>query len=272
MVTLYWAEDGVFPPGDRGLAYGDGLFETIRVDDGCAHLKTYHLDRITRDAARLRIPVQRAELERIFHQALERYSDYYCGSSWVLKLTLTRGSGGRGYRPTPDIKPNLLISHATIPPLAPKTGVAVDFSRVPLTVNPLFSGIKSLNRIEQVMAASELQEGVFEMLMANASGHIVEGTRTNLFIETDQGWRTPPPDSVAVMGVMRRFVLERLRANAEEVHEAPILLEDMFASSCRGVYLTNSVLGVVPVRTLAGQDLPVTGRLATICGSTPTTE
>jgi len=129
-----------------------------------------------------------------------------------------------------------------------------------------------LNRLEQVMAASELQDGVFEVLMANAQGHIVEGTRTNLFIETDQGWRTPASDTIAVTGVMRRYVLERLRASAEQVYEAPVLLEDMLASSCRGVYLTNSVLGVVPVRTLAGQDLPVTGRLATICGSTPTTE
>ncbi|WP_323753675.1 aminotransferase class IV [Marinobacter sp.] len=272
MVTLYWAEDGAFPPGDRGLAYGDGLFETLRVDDRGAYLQAFHLDRITRDAERLRIPVNRAELERALQQALERYADLYRGKNWVLKLTLTRGSGGRGYRPTPELQPNLLISHAAMPPLAPVTGVVADFSRVPLTVNPLFSGIKSLNRIEQVMAASELQDGVFEVLMANAAGHIVEGTRTNLFIETDDGWRTPPPDSLAVMGVMRRFALERLRASGEVVHEAPIMLEDLLASSCRGVYLTNSVLGVVSVRTLAEQDLPVTGRLATICGSTPTTD
>ncbi|MFV8571285.1 aminotransferase class IV [Marinobacter sp. SBS5] len=272
MVTLYWAEDGGFPPDDRGLAYGDGLFETIRVDGGCAPMQAYHLDRMTRDAARLRIPVARVELERALHQALQRYSSCHPESSWVLKLTLTRGSGGRGYRPTPDLQPNLLISHAAMPPLAPASGVAVDFSRVPLTVNPLFSGIKSLNRIEQVMAASELQDGVFEVLMANAAGQIVEGTRTNLFIDTEDGWRTPPPDSVAVMGVMRRVALERLRANGEVVHEAPILPDDLLASNCRGVYLTNSVLGVVSVRTLAGQDLPVTGRLATICGSTPITE
>ncbi|RMJ05966.1 Aminodeoxychorismate lyase [Marinobacter litoralis] len=272
MIALYWAEDGRFPPGDRGLAYGDGLFETIRVDGGSAHLKAYHLDRMTRDAARLHIPVNRSELEHIFHQAVERYSVHYSVDSWILKLTLTRGSGGRGYRPSPNMKPNLLVSHAAMPPLAPASGVAVDFSRVPLTVNPLLAGIKSLNRIEQVMAASELQDGLFEVLMANPAGHIVEGTRTNLFIETDDGWRTPSPDSVAVRGVMRRYVIERLRANAEEVHEAPILLDDMLASSCRGVYLTNSVLGVVSVRTLAGQDLPVTGRLATICGSTPKTE
>lgn len=272
MVTLYWAEDGAFPPGDRGLAYGDGLFETIRVDGRSAYLQTYHLDRMARDAERLRIPVDRAELERTLQKALERYSDHYSGNSWVLKLTLTRGSGGRGYRPTPELRPNLLVSHATMPPLPPVTGVVADFSRVPLTVNPLFSGIKSLNRIEQVMAASELHDGVFEVLMANAAGHIVEGTRTNLFIETEDGWRTPPPDSVAVMGVMRRVVLERLRAKGEMVHEAPVMLDDMLAPSCRGVYLTNSVLGIVPVRTLAEQDLPVTGRLATICGSTPTTE
>ncbi|WP_323752926.1 aminotransferase class IV [Marinobacter sp.] len=272
MVTLYWAEDGCIPPGDRGLAYGDGLFETIRIDDGCAPMQAYHLDRMTRDAARLRIPITRVELERAFHHALQRYSALYLESSWVLKLMLTRGTGGRGYRPTPDLKPNLLISHAIVPPPAPAGGVNVDFSRVPLTVNSLFCGIKSLNRIEQVMAASELQDDVFEVLMANAAGHVVEGTRTNLFIQTDDGWRTPPPHSVAVMGVMRRYVLERLHANGEAVHEAPILPDDMLAPNCRGIYLTNSVLGVVSVRTLAGQNLPVTGRLATICGSTPKME
>ncbi|WP_372964561.1 aminodeoxychorismate lyase [Marinobacter sp.] len=272
MVKLYWAEDGGIPPGDRGLAYGDGLFETIRVDNGHAPMQAYHLDRMTQDAARLGISITRAELTAVFHQALQRYAESHAEDSLVLKLTLTRGAGGRGYRPAPGVQPNILVSYSSLPPLPDCRGVKVDFSRVPLTINPLLAGIKSLNRLEQVMAALELQGDVFEVLMANASGHIVEGTRTNLFVETSNGWLTPAAGSVAVAGVMRRYVLERLRAAGEPVKEGPVLPEDLLAEDCLGVYLTNSVLGVVPVRSLAGQDLPVTGRLATICGYTPTTE
>lgn len=272
MAQLYWADEGGLPPDDRGLAYGDGLFETIRIEDGEAPMLAYHLDRMVRDAGRLAIAIDRSELDGVVRQALTRYSGSEASARSVFKLILTRGSGGRGYRPGPGMLPNLLVSHSPSPPLPADEGVKVDFSRIPLTVNPLFSGIKSLNRLEQVMASGELQGDLFEVLMANPFGHIVEGTRTNLFVETDDGWLTPPADSLAVAGVMRRFVLERLQTVGEAAREKPVLPDDLLGGRCRGVYLTNSVLGVVSVRSLAGQDLPVAGRLATICAPNTTTE
>lgn len=267
MVQVYLADDGGLPPTDRGLAYGDGLFETIRAEGAQAPLLVRHLDRLTQDARRLGIAVARGELEKAAVRALSDFSERYSQASWVLKLTLTRGAGGRGYRPTPGMQPNLLVAHSAAPPAPDSLGVNVDFSRVPLTVNPLLCGIKSLNRLEQVMAARELEGSVFEVLMSNAEGQVVEGTRTNLFVATDEGWLTPPSATLAVAGVMRAHVLGCLQARGEPVQEAPVTLELLMSDRCHGLYLTNSVLGVVPVRNLAGQDLPVDNRLATICGS-----
>jgi len=270
VVKRFWADETGLPAADRGLAYGDGLFETIRAEGSSAPWLDYHLARLVRDAARLGIEVRQDELLAASREALERYGSP--GKVWVLKLILTRGAGGRGYRPGGGMEPNLLVSCSDAPPMPDSAGVVVEFSSVPLTVNPLLAGIKSLNRLEQVMAARELSGDCFEVLMADAAGHIVEGTRTNLFVLTDEGWITPPGNSVAVAGVMRQLVIERLQQAGETFQEAPITREQLQPEVCRGLYLTNSVLGVVRVRNLAGQDLPAERCLATICRLSTTLE
>ncbi|MGC8119284.1 aminodeoxychorismate lyase [Marinobacter sp. VGCF2001] len=265
MLKVYWAADDSLPSGDRGLAYGDGLFETIRVSRGQAPLVMHHLERLVHDAMRLGIRLARPEIESVFASALERYGALYGDADWILKLVVTRGTGGRGYRPAAAVTPSLFLFHASLPVLPPASGVSVDFSRIPLTVNPLLAGIKSLNRLEQVMAASEIKEPIFELLMSNADGHVVEGTRTNIFLHTPNGWVTPPAKSLAVSGVMRRQVIERLHTVGEPLRESDVEMADLLGSHCQGLYLTNSVLGVVPVRNLAGHDLPAGNQLATIC-------
>ncbi len=272
MVNLFWADDTGLPAADRGLAYGDGLFETIRMHGRQGALLSRHLERMTRDAGRLGIPVSRTDLQDACRQALDRLADRFGDRDWVLKLTLTRGEGGRGYRPAAHLKPNLLISAAELPAAAPESGVAVDFSPVMLTVNPLFSGIKSLNRLEQVMAARNMDGSLFELIMSDRDGHPVEGTRSNILLRLTDGWVTPPVSSLAVAGVMRQWVLERLRERGEPVTERPLMLADLTGSGCRGLYLLNSVLGVVAVRNLAGEDLPVDRQLATICDLLETLE
>lgn len=264
MLNVFWAEEGGLPANDRGLAYGDGLFETVRMEGRQGVLLSRHLDRLVRDAARLGITVSLNDLKTVISGAVERLAGSFNGAGWVLKLTLTRGEGGRGYRPAAGMVPNLLVAGASLPPAVDPAGVVADFSRVPLTVNPLFAGIKSLNRLEQVMAASELHEGVFEAIMCSDSGHLVEGTRTNLLLKTQDGWLTPPASTLAVAGVMRAWVLERLRERGEPVRETPMTMDDVLGSGCAGLFLLNSVLGVVAVRRLADQDLPVDTGLATI--------
>ncbi len=263
MLNLVWADEGGLPANDRGLAYGDGLFETVRMQGQQGVLLSRHLMRLVRDAARLGIVVSREELSDVCAQAAQRWADSF-DNGWVLKLILTRGAGGRGYRPDDSMRPNLLVSATSLPPEPDAEGVVADFSRVPLSVHPMFAGIKSLNRLDQVMAARELHDGLFEVIMSNHDGYLVEGTRTNLLLKTRDGWVTPPVSSLAVAGVMREWLLERLRERGESVLERPLAIADLTSPHCQGLFLLNSVFGVVPVRRLADQDLPVDCGLATI--------
>ncbi|WP_348701739.1 aminotransferase class IV [uncultured Marinobacter sp.] len=272
MLRVFWAEEGGLPAGDRGLAYGDGLFETIRMQGARGTLVGRHLERMARDAARLGIEVSPAALRGAFCQAAERYGAGPKPAGWVLKLILTRGEGGRGYRAEAGLRPHLLVSASALPPSPDRHGVCVDFSRVPLTVHPMLAGIKSLNRLQQVMAARELDDSLFEVLMLNAQGELVEGTRTNLVVNRDGAWITPPTPSLAVAGVMRQWLLETLRSRGEPVLERALSPDEVLDGRCRGLYLMNSVIGIVPVRQLAGHDLPVEDRLATICDPLETLE
>lgn len=271
MFRLFWADEQGLPPDDRGLTYGDGLFETIRMEGHKGVLLSRHLERMARDAGRLGIVVTPRELARVCTEAANRFAGRF-PATWVLKLILTRGSGGRGYRPDSGARPNLLVSSSGSPPAPATDGVAVDFSRIPLTVNPLLAGIKSLGRLEQVMAAAEIVDPLFEVIMSDRDGHLVEGTRTNLLMRLDGTWVTPPASGLAVAGVLRQWLLERLRCQGEAVTERAVAVDDVLGPACQGLFLLNSVLGVVPVRTIAGHDLPVDNGLATIFNPLETLE
>lgn len=271
-MNVVWADESGLSANDRGLCYGDGLFETIRMQGRQGALLGRHLRRLAADAQRLGILIEPIELNNACRVAAERYADQFAGHGWVLKLILSRGPGGRGYRPAAKTQPQLLISAGDLPALPSASGVAADYSTVMLTVNPLLAGMKTLNRLEQVMAARDLTESVFELIMCDQSGHPVEGTRTNLLVKTATGWATPPVSAVAVAGVMRQWVLECLRGRAERVEERALTPDDITAPKCQGLYLLSSVLGVVPVNRLAGIGLPVAGGLATICDLLTTLE
>lgn len=257
---------------DRGLAYGDGLFETIRMRGRQAVLRSFHLDRMVTDAGRLGIPVSRSELDAEITRA---GLDHVAGSGsddWVLKLILTRGSGGRGYRLPDDCRPSLIVSVSAMPPLPDSSGVVADFSSFPLTVNPQLAGIKTLNRLEQVMASREFTGSEFELIMRDTAGNLVEGTRTNLFLRHEGEWLTPPARTLAVAGVMRHYVMDCLGAMGQAVREMPVPPSMLAASGFQGLYLANSVVGVVPVRKMSGVDLPVDSELETICDPLKTLE
>lgn len=256
---------------DRGLAYGDGLFETIRMRGRQAVLRSYHLDRMVADAGRLGIPVERSGLDaEISRSGCDLASQY--GDDWVLKLVLTRGSGGRGYRSPVECEPSLIVTSSPMPILPPPGGVVAALSKFPLTVNPRLAGIKTLNRLEQVMASREFSGEEFELIMANADGQLLEGTRTNLIIRMEGEWVTPPVESLAVAGVMRQFALECLHASGHTIREQIIPPELLSSPGLRGVYLVNSVVGIVAVRRLGSVDLPVDDELETICDPLKTLE
>ena len=227
------------PLDDRGLAYGDGLFETVLVRDGQPLLWDQHMTRLARGCQVLGIPLPpRDELNRLPGQA---------GSGLrVLKLMLTRGSGGRGYLPPTSSSPRLRWQATAFSPQPPRwrDGVRVRHCRLRLGVQPLLAGLKHLNRLENVLARAEWSDAeLAEGLLCNSDGWLVEATCMNLFWQRGGGLETPRLDDCGVAGTLRAELLERLPVS--EVKVTPAVLTEAEA-----VWLVNSVQGVWPVARL----------------------
>ncbi|WP_089846186.1 aminodeoxychorismate lyase [Halomonas saccharevitans] len=228
-----------WPLEDRGVAYGDGLFETVLVRDGTPLLWEQHLARLARGCRVLGMPLPaREHLEAPLVEAGEGLS--------VLKLILTRGSGGRGYALPETLEPRL---RWRLDPFAPSAqrwrhGVRVRHCRLRLGIQPLLAGLKHLNRLENVLARAEWTNAdTAEGLLCDAEGRLVEATCMNLFWQRDGVLETPRLDRCGVAGTLRVTLLER--APIREVDAAPETLERVEA-----LWLGNSLQGLWPVARL----------------------
>jgi 4-amino-4-deoxychorismate lyase len=229
---------------DRGLQYGDGLFETMRVRQRRIRLFPLHLERLAEGCRRLGIEVSAAGLER---EAAARARQCIDG---VLKLILTRGRGMRGYRPTGKERyTRVLLLHA-LPssPSLPKP-VRVRLCRTRLGLNPDLAGLKTLNRLESVMARAEWRdERIWEGLMRDVEGTVVCGTMSNVFLRRGSTLMTPALDRCGIAGVMRRWVLEQAKDLRLRVWQGRLPVEAF--RDAEEVFMTNAVAGVVPVGRL----------------------
>ena len=234
---------------DRGLHYGDGLFETLRLQGGRLRLWQAHMARLAAGCERLGLPfpgeaVLRAEAERVS-------AGHAAG---VVKILLTRGVAGRGYRPPARPRPTRIVLRGD-PPAHDATlaerGVRVRFCAQRLGSDPQLAGIKHLNRLPQVLARAEWGDEYHEGLMLDPDGHVIEGTMSNLFFLRDGTLHTPALDQCGVAGVMRAAVLGLAAAEGVPVQRGRYTPEDLLASD--GLFLTNAVIGIWPVRELAGR-------------------
>jgi 4-amino-4-deoxychorismate lyase len=230
---------------DRGLQYGDGVFETMRVRRRRVRLLDFHLDRLFEGCRRLKIePPSAGRLRR----ELESHAALRVDA--VLKLIVTRGPGSRGYRPSGEERCTRVISlHA--PP--PRDGIAAAYPAVRvrmcatrLGTNPMLAGIKTLNRLESVMARSEWRDPrVWEGLLRDVDGNIVCGTMSNLFIRSGSYLMTPMLDRCGIAGVMRRWVLEQAKEFGLRPLEGRLRWNEI--GEAEEAFMTNAVAGVVSV-------------------------
>jgi len=228
-----------WPLEDRGVAYGDGLFETVLVRDGTPLLWEQHLARLGRGCRVLGIPLPaREHLEAPLVEAGEGLS--------VLKLILSRGSGGRGYAPPDTPEPQLRWRLGPFAPSAQhwQQGVRVRHCRLRLGIQPMLAGLKHLNRLENVLARAEWTDAdTAEGLLCDSEGRLVEATCMNLFWQRDGKLETPRLDRCGVAGTLRAALLER--APIHEVDAFPAVLDEVEA-----LWLGNSLQGLWPVARL----------------------
>ncbi|BES70985.1 aminodeoxychorismate lyase [Marinobacter nanhaiticus D15-8W] len=260
MVECIWADQQSLPADDRGLAYGDGLFETIRVHSDQPTLFDYHVRRLFQGAERLSISLAFDDIVDTIQAAVERYGN---ADDWILKIILTRGTGGRGYRPDPASRPRMIASRHVLPPV-PQAGIAVSTSECVLTVDPLLAGLKTLNRLPQVLASQSMPDWAYEALMTSGHGDYLEGTKTNLFARLDDRWVTPPVEQLAVAGVARQAVIDYLDSAGEPIDYRAITPDDLRHTDFQGLAITNSIFGAIPVAEIDGLRLPTGPCLAKI--------
>lgn len=231
------------PALDRGLAYGDGLFESIRLVGTAAPLWTRHMQRLTEDCARLRIPAP--DPAQLWHEALEVSRGM---PQSVLRITVTRGPGERGYGLPSLPRPTRVVAAFAPPPLAAgihAQGVRMRVCDIRLAEQPLLAGIKHLNRLEQVLARAEWNDpAIAEGVLLDSHERVISATMANLFAVVDGELLTPVLDRCGVAGVARAEVL----AACPQVRVGELTLAMLRSAS--EVFLSSSVRGIVPVHSL----------------------
>jgi 4-amino-4-deoxychorismate lyase len=249
--------DGVasraLPADDRGLQYGDGVFETILVREQRARFLDAHLARLATGVARLGIAFDawealRADLARATALA---------PALAVLKIIVTRGSGARGYSPRGCVAARrivVLFAAAASAHVAP--GVDLRIATIRATSQPALAGLKHLNRLENVLAAMEPEHDAhFESLLMSASGDLVGGTMSNVFAVHGGRISTPPIVDGGVAGVMRAIVLREGPRLGFAVIERRLTPADLIEAD--EVFITNARLGVVPARRVGEHAFPM---------------
>lgn len=237
-------EVAAIEPGNRGLAYGDGLFETMRVHHGTLPLWPRHLARLREGAARLGIAMPAIDV--IEARMLELAAGCTAG---VLKLLLARGGAARGYAPAPEAPPTWMLSLHPPPALA-ADGLRLAWCGTRLASQPALAGIKHCNRLEQVLGRAEVVAAACdEGLMRDMAGNAVCATAANLLAFREGRWCTPPVEACGVAGVLRGWLL------AQGLVELATLSAQQVASA-DALALCNAVRGILPVASLDARAWP----------------
>jgi 4-amino-4-deoxychorismate lyase len=241
-------------PADRGLAYGDGLFETMAAANGAIRWLDYHLERLDDGCRRLAIPTPDAATIRSEIAA-------HCPPAGraVVKLIVTRGAGGRGYPPPESSEPTRILSISDWPDRPARyyaEGIAVQVCSLRLAESSALAGLKHLCRLEQVLAQIELRgSGCDHGLMLDNGGRVVGGTSSNVFAVRDGVLLTPALTRCGIRGVMRRVVLETAAELGIVTSERDLTLPDVQAAD--ELFVTNALIGIWPIARLDARNFPL---------------
>lgn len=233
-------EEAALPIQDRGVRFGDGVFETIRVMGGHLCVFPYHLVRMKAGLAALKIIYDLAKLENLCQEAVVRHQL----SDGFIRIMVTRGEGSQGYLPNEGATPTLVIETVVgivAVPEAVKLWVS-QYEKISPKALPVES--KMMQGLQSSLARVEAKEqGCFEALLLNAAGEVAEGSSANIFWVKEGVIYTPSTNVGLLPGVTRRVIIENLGV---EVIEGAYSLEELLNAD--EVFLTNVAWLVLPVK------------------------
>ena len=243
----------VVPVNDRGFLLGDGLFETIRVANWKPFRFAQHLERMASGTEFLKInlPFTPQELEKFAGQLIRQNKI----PDAILRLTLTRGPGGRGYAPNGEGKPTVVMTLHPVPPLENPAGWSLVTSSFRIPAGDPLAAFKTTSKILHVMARAEAAEhGADEALLLNTNGEVAETAGGNLFWVHDDTICTVPAGRGILPGVTRAVVLEICQALGLQTGERTV--KPAALNNSGGIFITQSVFGIVPVVKFDGVPVP----------------
>lgn len=230
---------------DRAIQFGDGCFTTARIQGGNVAFLPAHLRRLHEACGKLMLPFQAwSELEDEMRRLALGHN------SGVLKVIITRGSGGRGYSASGCNTPSRIVSVSAYPPHYSRwreEGIRLALSPVRLGRNPHLAGIKHLNRLEQVLIRTHLEQTTAdEALVLDSDGFITECCAANLFWRKGNDVFTPILDHAGVNGIMRQHCMAQLKASPFRVAEVRAT-EDALTDADE-VLICNALMPIIAVR------------------------
>ncbi len=238
------AAEALIPAQGGGVLFGQGLFETILIRSGQPVLVEKHLERLISSAAQLHleIPYTAGEIVYMLRETVAGNSI----SQGAARITLSAGADGG--------PAHIVISNRKLPytPEQYEKGFAAGFVSFPRNERSPLVGHKTTCFFENVLARREIAgRGLDEGLFLNTGGELAEGTVSNIFLVVDDRVLTPHPESGLLPGIMRQVVLGACRQRGIAVEERKIMLEDL--KHCREAFITNSLIGVMPLVIIEGQ-------------------
>ncbi|HZL78063.1 MAG TPA: aminotransferase class IV [Candidatus Limnocylindrales bacterium] len=243
--------DAVVSLNDRGFLLGDGLFETMRVANGKPFRCAQHLERLTRgaDFLKIKLPFTPKEIQKFAGELIEQNTL----SEAILRVTLTRGAGARGYSPKNSGPPTLALTLHPLPPVNVDEPVqwSLVTSSFRLPAGDALASFKTTSKILNVLARAEAEEqGADEALLLNANGEVAETAGGNIFWVCQDKICTVPTGRGGLPGITRAVVLELCQSLGLETNKRIIKPEQL--RNAEGIFVTQSALGIVPVVAFNG--------------------
>lgn len=237
---------------DRAVLYGDSVFETIAVRNQIPLLLEEHLDRLNASTNALRISYKQDSLINEINK-LSTTSKVDC----VLRITISRGEGGRGYKPDDQMDGTRILSLHDVPKqlkTKQSTGIALGLSSVQLSQQPILAGHKHGNRLEQVLASMNIKDEHDEVVMLDRDEHVICCSKSNIFALLDGQWVTPKLSLSGIAGVMRGKITSLMKK-----HQIPFIESDSLQladlENAEAVFVSNSLIGIWPVTQYLNQNI-----------------
>lgn len=238
---------------DRAFHYGDGCFTTARIHQNHLELSALHFARLQRSIEQLSLVCDLALIEK----TLDLLSVQSPMLSGTLKIVVSRGVGQRGYA-FPEHDADLYVFYY------PQDTYAFEMERIDSGIlttpiglmMPNLVGIKSLNRLEQVLLKNEaMQHGWLEALVMDIQGEIVEGVSSNCFIRLNNAWFTPELRYNGVHGVMRAEILSRMKKHGIHCQQRAISVDEI--SNMQSLFFCNALSPMKAVEVFNQRTLDV---------------